>query len=106
MNVLLLRLLSSGAFLAIVVSLEATMTGNHWSQRVREVAPLHELQEVRSAARDLSHRAGHLPGKTGLVMQKVTNVVLLGTAVISGTLALYHLWKALARKTAANHAAH
>jgi hypothetical protein len=82
------------------------MTGDHWAQRVRGAAPMQELRDVRNAARDLSQQAGYIPGRTGILMQNVTQVLLLGTAVISGTLGLIHLCKALARKPNANHTDH
>jgi hypothetical protein len=78
------------------------MTANHWAQRVTGTTAPHELQEVRSAARNLAQEAGLIPGRTGLVFQTVTHVALLSTAVITGALALAHLWKALSRPAVAH----
>jgi hypothetical protein len=72
---------------------------SRWTNRVsrpagRPVGP-RELQEVRDAVRDLVDQSAHLPGRTSVIFQNVANVALIGTAVISGTLAAVHLWRAL-----------
>ena len=79
------------------------MTGNHWAGRVRGADISRPLQDVRIAARDLSDQAGHIPGKTGVVMEKVTQILLLGTAAIGGTLGLIRLCKTLGHHSTAHH---
>jgi hypothetical protein len=79
------------------------MTGNHWAGRVRGADISRPLQDVRIAARELSDQAGHIPGKTGVVMEKVTQILLLGTAAIGGTLGLLHLCQRLTHKQKAHH---
>src|ERR1700722_5632542 len=68
------------------------MADNHWASRVSGPQGLHE---VRSAARDLSQQAQRNLTATGVVFQNVAQVVLIGTALISGAAGLVHLWKAL-----------
>jgi hypothetical protein len=68
------------------------MAGNHWTNRVPGPQGLHEAQ---AAARELSQQAQRNPGTSGLVFQNVAQVVLVGTALISGAVALVHLLKLL-----------
>jgi hypothetical protein len=85
------------------------MKADLWTHRVpRAPAALRQLGEAAAdAAHDLAEGAGHPPGKPGLAMQNVTQVLLLATAVASATLAACHLYKALCGKHAApRHGGH
>jgi len=66
-----------------------------WSSRIRHPAGTPPLAEVQSAVRNLAGQAGIAPGKMRIVFQTVSDVALLGTVFISGTLAAVHLYKAL-----------
>lgn len=79
------------------------MTQGQWARRVG-VSP--ELQEVRRAGEDLGRQARHAPGRTGPAFQSVSEILLLGTCVISGVLGLVHLWQALNRPHPADHHRH
>ena len=77
------------------------MACRDWTSQVP--GPQGGLQEVRSAARDLSQQASHAPGNSGPVFQNVAQIALLGTALVSGALGLIHLYQALTRKPHAPH---
>ena len=68
------------------------MAGNQWAHRVPGPRG---LQEVRTAAHDLAEQAKRAPGGSGPVFQNVAQVLLIGTALISGAVGLVHLWKIL-----------
>ena len=80
------------------------MAANHWTQRVRtsSAAP-HELRDVQAAAHDLAQDAKRLPGRTGPLFQNVSQILLVGAALASSTLAILHLYKALSRQYSAPH---
>jgi hypothetical protein len=68
----------------------------HWTQRVRPPGP-RELQNIRDAAEDLERQAKRAPHGTGPVFEKVTQVLFLGTALLSTVLASIHLYNKLSR---------
>lgn len=74
-----------------------------WTSRVRRTAGPQELQQLRDAAQDIAHQAGHAPGRAKVVFQTVADCVLIGTVVISGALAAIHLWKSLFPRPQENH---
>ena len=80
------------------------MAANHWTQRVRtpSTAP-HELRDVQAVAHDLAQDAKRLPGRTGPLFHNVSEILLLGAALASSTLAILHLYKALSRQHSASH---
>jgi hypothetical protein len=53
------------------------------------------LDEVRKAATDLADQGKRAPCGTGPVFQNVAQVLLIGTALVSGAVGLVHLWKEL-----------
>jgi hypothetical protein len=82
------------------------MTGNNWSQRITSRNSPQDLQDLRSAARDLSHEADHLPGRPGMVFQQVSQYVILASVAATASLAFYHLWKELCRSHDKAHSSH
>jgi hypothetical protein len=83
--------------------MKPVMAANHWTQRAPKPAARQELLEVRAAARDLAQQGQHAPGKARIVFQTVADVALISTAVISGSLAAVHLWRALTRSPREPH---
>jgi hypothetical protein len=79
------------------------MTG--WTNRVRAPGP-REMQEVRDAAEDLERQARRVPGRTGPIFGTVTQILFLGTALISTVLASMHLYNKLSRPHTAPHDEH
>ena len=73
------------------------MTTHRWAQRVPSPTRPRELYEVRDAAQDLAEQAKHAPGRTGPAFRSVSEVLLLGTALVTSALALVHLYRALNR---------
>jgi hypothetical protein len=84
----------------------STRHASDWSHRVRSPSTTPGLQEVRDAAYDLADHARHTPGSSGPVFHSVAEIVFIGTAVLTGTLALIHLWKALYPPQHAPHQDH
>jgi hypothetical protein len=72
------------------------MTGK-WTNRVQPPGVPSELQQARAAAEDLARQGSRAQGRTGLVFQTVSQVLLIGSAAVSATLGAVHLWRALAK---------
>ncbi len=68
-----------------------------WANRIRPPGP-QEIQEVRAAAEDLERQAKRVPGRAGPAFATVTQVLFLGTALISTVLASLHLYNKLSRE--------
>jgi len=79
------------------------MATNQWTQRVLKPGANRELNDLRDAARELARQGQNAPGKGRLIFQTVSEIALIGTAVISGVLASIHLWKALTRPQHETH---
>jgi hypothetical protein len=76
------------------------MTG--WANRVRPSGPS-EFADIRAAAADLERQAQRIPGRTGpMIFSTVTQVLFLGTALVSTVLASLHLYNKLSRQHAAS----
>jgi hypothetical protein len=73
-----------------------------WTRRVHRPLGSQELQQVRNAAEDLAQQARHTPGRARVVFQTIAEVAIIGSVVISGSLASIHLWKALFTKQREN----
>jgi len=73
------------------------MKGNNWTQRVSGRNTPSELQQIGAAVRNLAQEAGHTKGRTGVVFQRVAQVTIVATALATGALAFYQLWKELSR---------
>jgi hypothetical protein len=67
-----------------------------WANRVRLPAP-RDLHGMAEAAEDL-HQAKPVPGGAGPLMGTVTQLLLLGTALVSSSLAAMHLYSRLSRR--------
>jgi hypothetical protein len=74
------------------------MTTNNWTNRVSARNSPQDLLDIRTAARDLGQEAHHLPGRTRLVFQNVSQCVILASVAATASLALFHLWKELSRE--------
>lgn len=66
-----------------------------WTNRVHHMSRTPPLRQVREAAQNLADQAGISPGKSRVAFQTVTDVVILASAVVGGTLGAVHLWKTL-----------
>jgi hypothetical protein len=82
------------------------MTSPNWSHRINPRNAPADLQDIRYAARDLSQEAHHVPGRTGIVFQQVSQYVILASVAATASLAVYHLWKALCHDYEKTHSAH
>ena len=66
-----------------------------WTQRVSHSHRTPPLRQVQEAVENLADHTGIAPGKTRVVFGIVTDVVILASAAIGGTLGAIHLWKTL-----------
>jgi hypothetical protein len=80
------------------------MIGNSWTYRISPRNSPQDLQDIRSAARDLGREAHDLRGRPGMVFQQVSQYVILASVAATASLAIFHLWKELCRSEAhSNH---
>jgi hypothetical protein len=80
------------------------MSKSTWTQRIDRPPGPRELGEVRGAARDLIDQGRHMP-TAGPTIESVAKIAFVGTAVISMSLGLVHLWQALVKKPRVEHPA-
>ena len=68
------------------------MSGHQWGGQGPERQALHE---IRQAATQLAQQAQHMPTGASVAFQNVTQVLLIGTALINGVVSLAHLRRIL-----------
>lgn len=66
-----------------------------WTNRVPSSSRTPPLRQVQAAAQNLADQAGIAPGRARVAFQIVTDVAILTSALIGGTLGAVHLWKTL-----------
>jgi hypothetical protein len=64
-----------------------------WTHRVSHSLRTPPLRQVQAVAENLAGQAGIAPGRTRVAFQVITDVVILTSAAIVGTLGTIHLWK-------------
>jgi hypothetical protein len=64
-----------------------------WTHRLSHPSRTPPLRQVQTAARDLAEQVA--PGKSRVVFETVTQVAIIGSALIGGALGLVHLYRSL-----------